>query len=324
MASSAASSNESLPQANDLADQVRRRRAVWLLMLLVLIWGSNWVIAKMSLAYVPPVWVTALRLLPACAIFFVLCLATKRLRLPVKADLPIIFSIGLLHMVGFSVLISIGLQYLPAGKSIVLAYTSPLWVVPAAWFFLSEPLTVRRLLGLLIGLSGVILIMQPGQMDWSDSDVVIGHAFILTGALSWAISIVYGRAHKWVTPPFSLLPWQMLVGGIVQLVLALVIEGIPHIEWTLELWLLLGFNCLIGNGLAYWIMNLVSRDLPAGMVSMGLLGVPVIGMVCASIFLGETLGLPLILSAVLIIIGIMLGTMTVKSTTHSKSGSDST
>lgn len=312
--SSVVPSADSPPQAGAQAEQGRRRPAIALLVLLVLIWGVNWIIAKMSLAYVSPIWVTALRLLPACALFFVLCLVTRRLRMPVKADLPVIFSIGLLHMVGFSVLVSVGLQYLPAGKSIVLAYTSPLWVVPAAWFFLREPLTVRRLVGLLIGLSGVVWIMQPGQMDWSDSNVVIGHAFILTGALSWAISIVYGRAHKWVTPPFSLLPWQMLVGGVVQLILALVLEGLPHIEWTLELVLLIGFNCLIGNGLAYWIMNLVSRDLPAGMVSMGLLGVPVIGMLCASLFLGETLGLPLVLSAVLIIVGIALGTTAGKKT----------
>ncbi len=292
-----------------LEEQKRRRRAMLLLALLVLAWGLNWVIAKMTLEYVTPIWVTALRLLPACALFFVLCLATGRLRIPVKADLPVVFSIGLLHMVGFSVLVSVGLQFLPAGKSIVLAYTSPLWVVPAAWFFLREPLTTRRLLGLLIGLSGVVLIMQPGQMDWSYSNIVIGHVLMLTGALCWAISIVYGREHKWVTPPFSLLPWQMLVGGVVQLVLAFVLEGIPEIDWTLELWLLIGFNCLIGNGLAYWLMNLVSRDLPAGIVSMGLLGVPVIGLVCASVFLGETLGLPLVLAAGLIIVGIVLGTM---------------
>ena len=101
----------------------------------------------------------------------------------------------------------------------------------------------------------------------------------------------------------------MLVGGVVQLVLAFVLEGIPEIDWTLELWLLIGFNCLIGNGLAYWLMNLVSRYLPAGIVSMGLLGVPVIGLVCASVFLGETIGLPLVLAAGLIIVGIVLGTM---------------
>ncbi len=315
MSSSVSPSVESHPQAGVLAEHTRRRRALILLVLLVLAWGVNWIIAKMSLQYVTPVWVTTLRLLPACALFFGLCLATGRLRVPVKADLPVIFSVGLLHMVGFSVLVSVGLQYLPAGKSIVLAYTSPLWVLPAAWFFLREPLTVRRLLGMLIGMSGVVLIMQPGQMDWNDPDIVLGHALVLAAALFWAVSIIYGRAHKWVTPPFSLLPWQMLVGGLVQLVLALIIEGVPQIEWSLEFCLLLGFNCLIGNGVAYWLMNLVSRDLPAGMVSMGLLGVPVIGLLCASLFLGETLGVPLLLSAVLIIVGIVLGTTASKKKT---------
>ena len=292
----------------EIAAQAVRRRAIILLVLLVMAWGGNWVIAKTSLQYVSPIWVTSLRLLPACVIFFVLCMITGRVRVPVRADLPVIFSVGLLHMVGFSVLVSLGMQFLPAGKSIVLAYTSPLWVVPAAWFFLREPLTTRRVLGVLTGLGGIVLMLQPGQMDWGDSNIVLGHAFVLLAAMLWGISIVYGRAHKWVTPPFSLLPWQMLVGGGTQLLLALLIEGIPHINWTLELWLLLGFNCLIGNGVAYWLMNLVSRDLPAGVVSMGLLGVPIIGLVCASVFLNETLGPSLLLAAGLIIIGIVLGT----------------
>lgn len=288
--------------------QSTRRRAIGLLCLLVMAWGVNWVIAKMSLQYVSPIWATTLRLLPACAIFFVLCTLSGRMKVPVRADLPVIFSVGLLHMVGFSVLVSLGLQLLPAGKSIVLAYTSPLWVVPAAWFFLREPLTMRRILGVLTGLGGIVLMLQPAQMDWSDPKIVLGHVFVLVAAMLWAISIVYGRAHKWVTAPFSLLPWQMLVGGLTQLVLALLIEGIPHINWTLELWLLLGFNCLIGNGVAYWMMNLVSRDLPAGVVSMGLLGVPIIGLVCAIVVLNETIGASLLVAAGLIIIGIVLGT----------------
>ncbi|MBZ1350547.1 DMT family transporter [Alcaligenaceae bacterium LF4-65] len=292
------------------ADPARRRKAILLLALLVLIWGVNWVIAKMSLAYISPIWVTALRLLPACVLFFSLCFFTGRLRVPVRADLPVVFSIGLLHMVGFSVLVSIGIQYMTAGKSIVLAYTTPLWVLPAAWFFLGEKLTRRKLTGLVVGMLGLVLLLQPGELDWSDRDVLIGHGFVLLAALLWAGSIVYGRAHKWVTPPFALLPWQMLVGGLTQLVLALAIEGLPQIKWSVEFLLLVGFNCLLGNGLAYWLMNVVSRDLPASAVSMGLLGVPVIGLVCSSLVLDEALGPALLIAAALIIFGIILGTTT--------------
>jgi drug/metabolite transporter (DMT)-like permease len=287
----------------------RRSRAILLLALLVMIWGVNWIAAKKSLEFVSPVWVTALRLVPMCFIFFMVCLVTKKLRIPVRADLPVIFSIGWLHMVGFSVLVSVGLQYLPAGKSIVLAYTTPLWVLPAAWLFLNEPFTLRRILGLVIGMSGLILILQPSAMDWTDRNVLIGHGFVLLGALLWAISIVYGRAHKWVTPLFSLLPWQMLLGGLTQVILAFAIEGMPQIKWSLEMVLLVGFCGLFGNGVAYWLMNIVSRDLPAATVSMGLLGVPLIGLLSASLFLGEVLGPALLIATVLIIAGIILGTL---------------
>lgn len=287
----------------------RRSRAILLLALLVVIWGVNWVVAKKSLEYVSPIWVTAFRLVPMCIIFFVVCLATKQLRIPVRADLPVIFSIGWLHMVGFSVLVSVGIQYLPAGKSIVLAYTTPLWVLPAAWLFLNEPFTPRRILGLVVGMSGLILILQPGAMDWTDRNVLIGHGFVLLAALLWAISIVYGRAHKWVTPLFALLPWQMLLGGLTQVVLAFMLEGVPQVKWSLEMVLLVGFNGLFGNGVAYWLMNIVSRDLPAAAVSMGLLGVPLIGLFCASLFLGEVLGPALLIATVLIIAGIILGTI---------------
>ena len=291
------------------SDASRRHRAILLLALLVVIWGVNWVAAKKSLEFVSPVWVTAFRLVPMCIIFFLVCFATKKLRMPVRADLPIIFSIGWLHMVGFSILVSVGLQYLPAGKSIVLAYTTPLWVLPAAWLFLNEPFTLRRILGLVIGMSGLILILQPSAMDWTDRNVLIGHGFVLLGALLWAISIVYGRAHKWVTPLFSLLPWQMLLGGLTQVILAFAIEGMPQFKWSLEMVLLVGFCGLFGNGVAYWLMNIVSRDLPAAAVSMGLLGVPLIGLLCASLFLGEVLGTELLIATVLIIAGIILGTL---------------
>ena len=83
----------------------------------------------------------------------------------------------------------------------------------------------------------------------------------------------------------------------------------PQVKWSLEMVLLVGFNGLLGNGVAYWLMNIVSRDLPAAAVSMGLLGVPLIGLFCASLFLGEVLGPALLIATVLIIAGIILGTI---------------
>ena len=156
-------------------DNLSRRTALLLLAALVVGWGFNWIVNKMTLQYVPPIWAVVFRTAPACLIYWGACIVTGRTAIPVKADLPVIFSVGWLHMVGFSVMVSVGLQYLPAGRSIVLAYTTPLWVLPAARIFLHEPFTLRRTAGLGIGMAGLVLILRPSEMDgasgWSASTI---------------------------------------------------------------------------------------------------------------------------------------------------------
>jgi drug/metabolite transporter (DMT)-like permease len=285
-----------------------RSTAILLLAVVIGAWGINWTVGKSVLHYLPPIWATALRTVPACVALWALCLASGRLTVPVKGDVPVILSVGVLHMVAFSVLASIGLQYLPAGRSVVLAYTTPLWVLPAARIFLGEVFTVRRATGLLLGGAGLVVLLQPAAVDWTNNDVLLGHALILLAAACWAACIVYGRAHRWITPPFLLLPWQTLLAGVIQLTLAFCMEGVPHIQWTLELVALLAYSSLIGTVLAYWAMNTVNRGLPASVTSMALLGVPVVGLLGSSVMLGERPDAILLLATGLIVAGVAVGT----------------
>ena len=142
-------------------------------------------------------------------------LALRRVAWPVRADIPVILSVGLLHMGAFAALVSLGLQHVPAGRSVVLAYTTPLWVIPAARLFLGEPIGPGRRAGLLLGLAGLLLIFNPLAFDWSDRAAIFGNALVLLAALCWAANIVYVRAHRWVTPPFELAFWQALLATVV-------------------------------------------------------------------------------------------------------------
>lgn len=288
------------------ADSLSRRAAFWLLAALILAWGLNWVSNKATLEYVSPVWATFFRTGPALLIMLFLCAVSGRLVRPVKADLPIIFSVGWLHMVGFSVLASVGMQYLSAGLAIVLAYTTPLWVLPASRIFLNEPFAARQASGLVVGMLGLAVIFRPDQIDWSNRDVVMGHGLILLAAFSWAICIVYGRGHKFVTPTFELLPWQMMLACVTQFILAFLIEGPPRVDWSVKVVSLLGFSSVFGTVVAYWIMNTVNRGLPASITSMALLAVPVMGLICSALILNESISFTLWLATALIIGGIVL------------------
>lgn len=286
-----------------------RRKALSLLVVVVLAWGFTWVVSKLLLQYLTPLWAVAARSVVGAAALLLLGLALRRVARPVKADLPVILSVGLLHMGAFAALVSLGLQYVPAGRSVVLAYTTPLWVIPAARMFLGEPIGRGRQLGLALGLLGLAVIFNPLSFDWGNHDALLGNGLVLLAALCWAANIVYVRAHRWVTPPFELAFWQALLASGGLAAVAWAAEGAPRVAWHADLAWLLGYGGMFGIAVAYWAAVNVNRSLPAGVTAIGLLGVPVVGLLCSAAVLHEPLDLPLSLGMALIVGGIAAGVL---------------
>ena len=286
-----------------------RRQALSLLIVVVLAWGLTWVVSKLLLQYMTPIWAVAARSVVGTAALLALGLALRRVAWPVKADIPVILSVGLLHMGAFAALVSLGLQYVPAGRSVVLAYTTPLWVIPAARVFLGEPIGRGRQLGLALGVLGLAVIFNPLAFDWGNHEAVFGNGLVLLAALCWAANIVYVRAHRWVTPPFELAFWQALLASGVLAAVAWAAEGAPRVLWHADLAWLLGYGGVFGIAVAYWAAVNVNRSLPAGVTAIGLLCVPVVGLLCSAALLHEPLSAPLLLGMALIVAGIAAGVL---------------
>lgn len=288
--------------------------ALLLFAIVVLAWGFTWPATKMTVESISPLWTSALRSLIATAVLLVLLSTQGNLILPRRGDLPVVFGIALPHMVAFSALVATGIQFVPAGRAIVLGYTTPLWVIPAARLFLGEPITKRHLLGGAIAFAGLALMFNPAAFDWSDGRALLGNGLLLLAAACWAVSIVYVRAHRWISTPFQLVFWETLLATLLLALLAILFDGIPRIDWTLRLVLLLLYGGVIGNALAYWAMAMVNRSLPAATTSLGLLATPVVGTLSAALVLGESIGLTLFCAMALIVTGIALGTLTSRTT----------
>jgi drug/metabolite transporter (DMT)-like permease len=274
----------------------------------VFAWGLTWPVNKIILATVPPLWAVAIRTAIGALALLVLALATGRLLRPPSADLPVLLSVTLLHMVGFTALSSIGLELVPAGRSAVLAYTTPLWVLPGASVFLGERLTPRRVVGVIVGLAGLIVLFNPMALDWSRRAIVLGNAAILVAALLWAGAILHIRGHSWRSTPFDLLPWQMLLATLILVPLAWIESGPPAFTWTPSLAALFAYAGLPGSALAYWASAMAGRRLPAVTMSLGLLATPVVSVAVATLWLGERPGVSLLLAVLLILGGVALGT----------------
>jgi drug/metabolite transporter (DMT)-like permease len=278
------------------------------LVTVVLAWGLTWPVNKVLLRDLPPLWAVALRTAIAALALIAVAWLRGRLALPPRGDVPVLLSITLLHMVGFTVLSTWGLALVPAGRSVVLAYTTPLWVIPGAWLFLGERLTRRRAAGVAIGLLGLLVLFNPSALDWSNRAVVLGHLAIVAAAMLWAGSILHIRGHPWRSTPFALLPWETLLATGILTVLAMAFSTFPVVEWTPAVVLLVLYASLPGSALAYWAVAMASRKLPAVTTSLGLLATPVVSVIAARVFLGEPLTPALVAAIVLILGGVALGT----------------
>lgn len=293
-----------------MSNELPVRHAVMLLVVVVIAWGLNWPVTKLVVQSIPPLWTTAIRCWIAFFALFILLWMGKNLIIPSRDDVPVVLSLALLHMVAFSTLVAAGLQFVPASKAIVLGYTTPLWVAVGAPLFLGESVSKRQAAGVAVGLLGLIVIFSPQSMDWTDREAVYGSMLVLLASVCWAASILYVRAHQWIATPFQLLLWQLLVAAIVLSTVALTVEGLPRVDWSGHLILLLLYGGLIGTALAYWAMSMVNRSLPALTTSIGVMATPLIGIASAAIFLGETIDRWLFLAATLIVAGIATCTLT--------------
>jgi drug/metabolite transporter (DMT)-like permease len=249
----------------------------------------------------------ALRTYISTLTLFAISLVVTGLARPKRQDVPVLVSMVVLHMVAFTILSQLALQWVPAGRSAVLAYTSVLWAPIGAALWLGETLSRRRILGLGLGILGLVAIFNPFTFNWGDRGAVAGNALLLLAAMLWAASIVHNRGHAWRSTPFQLAPWQALLAAALLTLAAVSLEGAPTVTWNGEALALLLFAGIPGTALAYWAAAVSSSELPASTTSLGLLATPAVSVAVALVLLGEAPTIPLLLALLLLIAGIAVG-----------------
>lgn len=271
----------------------------------ILFWGFNWPVVKLGVAHMPPIWFAAMRGIIGFAVLSLILLALGRFYWPRKQDLPIIFTAGSLFLGLTSAFVFIGIQFVDAGRSAILSHTSSIWAVPLAIIILRERIGPLRITALILGLSGVAVFMNPLSIDWSNWDVIKGHLFLLGSALCAGIAIVHTRFHNWARPPLETMPWQILLGTSILLILSLSLEDISRTEWdSFEMQWTLVYNGVFATAVCFTLQTMAARDLPASTTSLALLATPVLGLASSVVFLGEPLTVSLILGFVLVLAGV--------------------
>lgn len=275
-----------------------------LLLGVLFVWGFSWPIMKLTLQDISPIWLAALRLSIGCLALFLVLLPSKHRFLPTKQDIPFLLSVGLVQMGGFTLLITLGLMHVEAGRSAILAYTTPLWVTPIAVLFFKEHLSKLGLMGIILGIFGVLCLFNPLTFDWSDQNALVGNGLLLLAAFAWAMVIIHIRFGKHHHTPLQLAPWQMLIASIFLVIIAYIFEPNFSVHWSWSLTAKISYLGLMATAFAYWGATELSRQLPATTISLVFLAVPVIGLLSSAVILDEKITINTLVAALLILTGL--------------------
>jgi drug/metabolite transporter (DMT)-like permease len=260
-----------------------------LLICLALVWGVHWPVAKIGLRDLPPFTYGAFRVAGGLAVIVVVLVARRGLSLPDRRDLPVIVSVGLGQMAAGIAFMNLALPLVSAGRSSILVYTMPLWVGLFQLPALRASGAGRQLAGLLVGLVGIGLLLNPQSIDWQSQGQLLGSAALLVSAALWAATTIHLRHHHWHGTPLNLMPWQLLIALVPLVAFALVFEAGRSIHWEPTAVAAILYSGPLATALAFWLSQSISRSLSPLATTMGFLAVPVVGLASSLVILGEPL-----------------------------------
>lgn len=271
-----------------------------LALVVIIVWGLNFVVIKIGLHDMPPMLLGALRFMLAAfpAILFI-----KRPQIPLRWLLLYGLTISLGQFAFLFYAMSVGM---PAGLASLVLQSQAFFTLLFAALFLGERLRMANLFGLLVAAAGLLLIGLQG-----DRLMTLAGFFLTIGAASmWALGNIVTRKLGKVNL-VGLVVWGSLVPPLPFLALSWLLEGPEAIEAALrginlESILVLIYLAFGATILGYGLWSRLLSRYPASQVAPFSLLVPVVGLTSSALLLDEHLGPLQVLGALLVMLGLLI------------------
>jgi drug/metabolite transporter (DMT)-like permease len=269
------------------------------------IWSSSFLWIKIGLQEIGPITLVAFRV-SFGFLFGIVVIAMQRVQLPrtLKEWTPL-FIVGLTNIAIPFFLISWGEQVIDSGVASILDATVPLFTIVAAHFLLDDDkMTTPKVVGLLVGFAGVVVLMSK-DIGTSPSSL-LGQAAVILACMFYAGSSIYIRKSTEDTPAILRSMGPLLSATAVMWLATFAFESpvqIPQlpITWVALLWL-----GILGSGLAFVMVFYLIHEIGPTRSTMVTYLFPLGGVTLGVLFLNEKLTWQIVTGAVLIILSLVV------------------
>jgi drug/metabolite transporter (DMT)-like permease len=263
-------------------------RGLWLLAAVALTWGANWPIMK-SVLFEWNVWHfrTVCLALGSASLLALARAMGYSLRVP-EGEWGRLIAASFFNITCWHIFSGFGVSLLASGRASIIGYTMPLWVVPLSMWLLNEPMTRRKLLGLALGFLGLLLLIGDDLVRLQQAP--LGTLAMLGAAVTWAIGIVIIKRYPVSLAATAFTGWMMLLGGIPVLAGAILFGGWDFKPLSGKALVALAYVVFVAMVFCHWAFMRLVKMLPATIIGISSLTVPVVGVFSGMLMLGEKPG----------------------------------
>lgn len=271
------------------------------------IWGTTFLAIRVAIETIPTLYVTGIRFVSAGLLLLIIALLRGE-RFPrshVVWRHQIVTGFLLFAIANASLVWSE--HFLSSGLAALLAATIPLWLAAIdAVFIRAESVSPQRLTGLVIGFSGVALLVAPGIVAPNRHEFLIGVAATQISAVAWSIGTLRTKYQPSGAGGAMGPAMQMLLGGIEVSILALLTRPVHDVTFTMRSGIALAYLSVFGSVIAFTAYHIALKYIQPGRVALYAYVNPAVAVIAGALVLNETVTWQMIAAMVVILFGVTL------------------
>lgn len=288
-------------------------RVIGAIVLLCLVWGSLWGLVKHSLQIFPPFLFISTRLILAALTLMLVQVLLRKSVLPAKGEWQKLMISSLMICIGFYATQTFAMQFVDSGLSAVLVFTMPIFIGVLAHYILNERLNSQKMIGLVLGTLGLVAILWPQLHHIHLNLSLVGQAFLILSGFFWALTTVYIKQNFATYDKIKLTFWQLLMGGVVILIGALIFEPVDVKVWMNPLNdSILFYIAVIGTGFAFALWNWIVSQVDTFVASISIMCIPILSLFFGYVLWHELITINIIIGAAFICSGIISSSLNLK------------
>lgn len=270
-----------------------------------LIWGSTYLLNKISVTELPPLFLAAIRFFVASLLIFGIAKALKfNLKITKKQFLNST-RVGFLFLVYGNGIFVWALKYVDSGFGALLASTQPLFVLLLMRLMDKKRMRPKSLIGVALGILGMYLLVSQKELV-TNEETLLGIFMIITCVLSWSYGSVFVAKADVPKNYFVSTGYQMLIASIMLAGASLWLGETwsSPLDWSPKVQLAMLALITFGSIVAFTAFNFLLKQVSTEKVATSAYVNPIVAMLLGWYVLDETLSSQSIIAAVILLTGV--------------------